>query len=209
MGRGSYRSPAPSTPISTLSSDANFARILRRLKPEKHHRQLIARNVAELPFLEQHGQPLPLLVLDTTVYIDDLQGNLTEKTKSLIRTAALWHSAVTEAELLSLIGLLNPTHPDTAHVVRQVTASVELRSEHRTLTPDREVWREAGVLAGLLGRLQHYGKADQRRTFNDALILLSAARQGCTVLTRNVADFDLLQQLAPHGKVLFYQKRER
>jgi hypothetical protein len=36
------------------------------------------------------------------------------------------------------------------------------------------------------------------------LIFLSAAKAGLTVLTRNLSDFDLLLQLAPYGKVLFY-----
>ena len=40
---------------------------------------------------------------------------------------------------------------------------------------------------------------------NDALIFFDARKHGRTVLTRNVADFDLLQQLAPDGQVLFYR----
>lgn len=36
------------------------------------------------------------------------------------------------------------------------------------------------------------------------LISLTAAKHGCAVLTRNVADFDLLMQLAPGGKAVFY-----
>jgi predicted nucleic acid-binding protein len=72
------------------------------------------------------------------------------------------------------------------------------------VNPDQRVWRDAGILAGLLARLQQYGKAEQRKSLNDALIFLSAAKAGLTVLTRNLSDFDLLLQLAPYGKVLFY-----
>lgn len=121
-----------------------------------------------------------------------------------LRLTEIWHSTVTEAELTALAGLLDPAHPSTRQAVQQVLASVERRPTHRILNPDREVWREAGILAGLLARLQNYGKADQRRALNDALIFLSAAKNGCAVLTRNISDFDLLMQLAP-GKVVFYQ----
>jgi hypothetical protein len=40
---------------------------------------------------------------------------------------------------------------------------------------------------------------------NDALIFLSAAKAGLAVLTRNIADYDLLAQLAGRGSVIFYQ----
>ncbi len=122
----------------------------------------------------------------------------------LLRSPYLWHSSVTEAELSALAGLLNPVHPDTAQALHQVFATIERRPSHRIVTPDREIWREAGILAGMLARLQQYGKAEQRKVFNDALIFLSAAKSGLTVLTRNISDFDLLSQLEPHGKVLFY-----
>lgn len=106
--------------------------------------------------------------------------------------------------MTALAGLLDPAHPKTLLAVQQVLASVERRPDHRILNPDRDVWREAGILAGLLARLQNYGKAEQRRAFNDALIFLSAAKNGCAVLTRNISDFDLLMQLAV-GKVVFYE----
>ena len=41
----------------------------------------------------------------------------------------------------------------------------------------------------------------------DCLIFVSARRRGLTVLTANVNDFDLLQQLVPDGKVAFYRPR--
>jgi len=42
---------------------------------------------------------------------------------------------------------------------------------------------------------------------NDALLLETARKYGLTVLTRNIGDFDLLQQLEPTAKVLFYERR--
>ena len=177
---------------------------MRRLKPEKRLKQLEYRNRAQLHFLPSFKPPFPKLLLDTTVYIDALQGNLPEYVEIALRTSNLWHSTVTEAELAALAGLLDPKHPNTASAIAQVTKSIELRPEHRNLTPDRDIWREAGILAGLLARLQQYGKNERRKALNDALIYLTASKYGCMVLTRNVSDFDLLMQLDSKGQAVFY-----
>lgn len=187
-----------------MSSSFAFQRSLRRLKPEKRQKGLAYRDRSQLRFLSNLKPPLPKLLLDTSVYIDALQGRLPDYTAIALRTGSLWHSSVTEAELAALAGLLNPTHSDTANVIAQVAASIEFRPEHRILTPDRETWREAGILTGLLARLQQYGKIEQRKALNDALIFLTATKNGCVVLTRNVADFDLLMQLDAKGQAIFY-----
>ena len=70
--------------------------------------------------------------------------------------------------------------------------------------PDRDTWRDAGILAGLLARLQRYGKNEQRKALNDALLFLTAAKNGCVVLTRKLSEFDLLMQLDPRGQAVFY-----
>lgn len=189
-----------------MSSSSNIHRSLRRLKPEKHTAQLKPRGRSMLTFVDPLKRSFPKLLLDTTVYIDALQGSFPHNAEGVLRASELWHSTVTEAELAALTGLLDPKHPDTPQVVKQVVSSIEKRPDHRILNPDADVWREAGILAGLLARLQHYGKSEQRRTLNDALIFLSAAKNGCDVLTRNVVDFDLLMQLAPFGKAIFYEK---
>jgi len=187
-----------------LSSD--IARSLRRLKPEKHRSPLKPRGWGQLEFLDATRLPPRKLLLDTTVYIDELQGRLPRSAEIALRASELWHSAVTEAELSALAGLLDPRHPETAKAVKQVAAVLGRRPQHRILAPDTEVWREAGILAGTLARLQGYGKGERRRVLSDALILLSATKNGCTVLTRNVEDFDLLMQVATFGKIVFYAR---
>jgi predicted nucleic acid-binding protein len=157
-----------------------------------------------LRFLKNLKPPFPKLLLDTTVYIDALQGRIPDNIEIALRTASLWHSSVTEAELAALAGLLDPAHPETASAIAKVAASIELRPAHRIITPDRDAWREAGILAGLLSRLQHYAKNERRKELNDALIFLTAAMNGCAVLTRNVSEFDLLMQLDPKGQAVFY-----
>jgi len=148
---------------------------------------------------------LPKVLLDTTVYIDKLQGKFPPSIDVLLDATSIWHSTVTECELTVLVGLLDPNHPDSARAIQELIGSIESRVTHRIVNPDEDVWREAGMLAGLVARLQQYGKAEQRRVLNDALIFLSAAKFGLAVLTRNVADYDFLMQLAPHGNAVFYE----
>ena len=186
------------------TSSSPFRQSLRRLTPEKRRKGLACRDRSQLRFLKNPGPPIPKLLLDTTVYIDVLQGRFPEDTEVALRTWSLWHSSVAEAELAALAGLLDPAHPETAGATAQVAAAIKLRPEHRILTPDRDTWREAGILAGLLARLQPDGKTEQRKALNTALIFLTAARNGCVVLTRNVTDFDLLMQLDAKGQAVFY-----
>ena len=192
-----------------MSSSSAFQQSLRRLKPEKRQKQLEYRDRAQLRFLPSLKPPFPKLLLDTTVYIDALQGNLPEYVDIVLRAGNLWHSTVTESELAALAGLLDPKHPETVSVISQVAEVIDQRPEHRILLPDRIIWREAGILAGILARLQHYDKNERRKAFNDALIFLTASKNGCVVLTRNVLDFDLLMQLDNTGQAVFYGSLNR
>lgn len=189
-----------------MSSKTILEESLRRLKPEKHRKALVIRNRTHLRFLMNAKPPYPKLLLDTTVYIDALQNRLPNEVEIALRAGGLWHSTVTEAELSVLGGLLDPSRPDFPGIVAQVAASIDQRPAHRILNPDRDIWREAGLLAGMLARLQGYGKNEQRKAVNDALIFLTAAKNGCTVLTRNISDFDLLMQLDARGQAIFYDR---
>lgn len=182
-----------------------FRATLRRLKPEKHRRPLKPRAESELDFIGVGRNRPAKLLYDTTVYIDVLQDRFPRDGEAMLRATEAWHSPVTEAELAAVCGLLDPAHSGTRQIIEQVTQIIERRSAYRTLTPDSSIWREAGTLSGTLARLQGYGKHQRRRVLNDALLFASAWKYGCTVLTRNLADFDFLQQLNPSGRVLFYK----
>lgn len=189
-----------------MNSRSALEQSLRRIKPEKHLKGLTQRSRSVLPFLANLKPPFPKLLLDTTVYIDTLQGVQPAEVNLALRSGDLWHSTVTEAELAALSGLLDPKRADTTTAVAQIAALIEMRPAHRVLSPDRDIWREGGILAGLLARLQHCGKDEQRKALNDALIFLTAAKHGCAVLTRNLSDFDLLMQLVPSGRAIFYDR---
>lgn len=185
--------------------NSDFQTTLRRLKPEKRRAQLKPRAESDLDFLETTSKKPRKLLYDTTVYIDILQNRFPQTGDLTLRATEAWHSPVTEAELAAAIGLLDPAHSETRDIVEQITTVIERRPGYRTIVPDPEIWREAGILSGILARLQGYGKDHRRRALNDALLFATARKHGCVVLTRNVVDFDLLQQLNPSGSVLFYK----
>ncbi len=180
-------------------------RSLRRYKPEKHIRPLQRRSDSQLDFLESIRTKPAKLLYDTTVYIDALQDKFPRTGELMLRAVEAWHSPVTEAELLSAVGLLEPHNSRTRPVINKIAAVIDQRPTQRTIVPDVIVWREASILSGILARLQGFDKDQRRRLMNDALLFVTAKRHGCTLLTRNVSDFDLMQQLEPAGRVLFYR----
>jgi predicted nucleic acid-binding protein len=180
--------------------------ILRRLKPEKRREPLKRRSHSELAFVERASHLPRVLLYDTTVYVDILQARFPAAADIAIRAADAWHSTVTEAELIAPCGFLNPDHPGAREATRRISEIIERRPARRTVAPDREIWLVAGILAGILARLQSYGSAERRQVLNDALIFATARKYGMTVLTRNAADFDFLQQLEPSGSVMFYER---
>lgn len=184
---------------------SEFQDTLRRLKPDKHRVRLTPRAESELEFLGTTSHRPAKLLYDTTVYIDILQGRFPQQGEALLRATEAWHSPVTDAELAATCGLLDPAHSQTSEIIEQIAAVIDRRPSYRTITPDPEVWRAAGVLSGTLARTQGYGREQRRRVLNDALLFATARKYGCAVLSRNVRDFDLLQQLDPSGRVMFYK----
>lgn len=180
-------------------------RSIRRYKPEKHIRPLRRRPDSELDFLETTSIKPAKLLYDTTVYIDVLRDQFPMTGDLMLRAVEAWHSPVTEAELISTVGLLEPDNPRTRPAIDRIAAVIDQRPLQRTIVPDVFVWREASILSGILARLQCFDKNQRRRLLNDALLFVTARRHGCTLLTRNVSDFDLMQQLVPAGRVLFYR----
>jgi predicted nucleic acid-binding protein len=77
---------------------------------------------------------------------------------------------------------------------------------HRVREPSQSAWGTAGILAGLASRLGGYQAGQERRLLNDALLFLQALEEGQIVLTRNIGDFDILNQLVPEGRILLYAR---
>ena len=182
--------------------DVAAARRWGRLDPR---RTLARRPDAELPFAsvdELAGQPL---LLDTCVYIDQMQGRAPALIEQLIDTRQVNHSTVAIQELMHTIGVLDAGDSRTAAVVDAITGSIQAMPEHRLFTPDAEVLGRAALLAGMLSRLQGYAQDARLKALQDCVLFLQAQKLGFTVLTANLAEFDLLLQLVPAGRVLFYR----
>ena len=178
---------------------------LRRLIADRRSARLAATLPKDLSFWDTQS-PLPgKVLLDTTVYVDILQRRFPIEADRFLRTADAWHSPITAAEMATTCTLLNPDHPGTAGVISVIDQSLKDRPPQRTLVPDQQTWIDAGLLCGLLVRIQGLTKTDRRRLLNDALLLETARKHGIAVLTRNINDFDMLQQLEPSAQVLFYE----
>jgi predicted nucleic acid-binding protein len=184
----------------------DLVRALRRLKPAKFDAPLRRRPAGELPFVTAAPRPGPELLLDTTVYIDGLQGRTPREVDDLVAMRVCNHSAVCLAELTRAYGRLDPSDPRTADALTSIDRTIAIMHPHRIREPSQSVWGTAGILAGLAFRLGTYQPGYERKLLNDALVFLQALENGEVVLTGNIADFDVLTQLVPEGRVLLYSR---
>lgn len=183
----------------------DLAAALRRLKPQRVASRLARRPDGVLPFVASPAGPGAELMLDTCVYIDVLQGRTPGEVDELLVLRIVNHSSVVLSELTHLFGRLDPAHAGTPGALRALRATIEDMPEHRLTRPSVRACGEAGILAGLASRLT--GRSAGAELLNDAALLLHASETGCVLLTRNVADFDLLQQLVPQAQIVLYQRR--
>jgi hypothetical protein len=181
---------------------------LRRLKPHKRLEQLTRRADSELAWASDEPLIGGALILDTSVYLDVLQGRTPDAVDELLTYRVCHHSAVCLAELTHVFGRLDPAHPSTSGVLQTVRDVIEDIPRHRLQAPDSAMWGEAGMLAGELFRLSGApkGAGHERKYLNDALIYLQARGIGASVLTGNVVDFDFLNQLVPGVPIILYRQ---
>lgn len=177
------------------------------MKPAKQLGPLKRREDNDLEFVLSTPIAGPEILLDTTVYIDVLQGRAPNELKGLLGARVNNHSAVALGELVAVYGTLNPSDSRTASVLASYDKIVAGIRSHRLSAPSVSAIAQAGILSGMLARLKSLPKEKRPALFNDAVIFLQALEDGRTVVTRNIGDFDMLQQLVPSGRVLFYRQR--
>lgn len=189
--------------ITSLSIDLDAA--IRRRKPDKHLGQFSPRPDAELTAVTDLPTAGGLaLVADTNVYINDAAGRLPQPVEAALDRTILFHCSVCVGEIATGIANGNPSHPgwkQTRKVYVEVMGAIP---DTRLLTPDDQVWCEAGLVAGTLARTQGFQAHQRKELLNDALILLTAAKAGLAVLTSDRDHYDLLQQLCPEARFVFY-----
>lgn len=187
-------------------ADFDFDATLRwaRFDPR---RTLARRDDTDLPFLADEPEAGSEVLLDTCVYIDSLQGRAPEALLALLDIRKANHSTVAIQELMHTVGVLDPGHPQTKTVIRQIGMVLQAMRPHRIFTPDADVLGRAALLSGMLCRLQGYERDARLRALQDCTLFLQSIKLGLTVVTGNVKDFDYLLQLIPSGRALFYRKR--
>ena len=105
------------------------------------------------------------------------------------------------------VGVLNPLDARTAGVIDEIGKQIKAIPQHRIFVPDIDVLGRAALLSGILCRLQGYGKDGKLRALQDCVLFLQAQKLGLVVLTANVSDYDILLQLIPTGRALFYRQK--
>lgn len=128
------------------------------------------------------------VLFDSSIYISALRRG-DEAATALRRFAAdapLWLSAVVLEELYAGAADRN------LQVVERLERDFERAK--RILVPNLSDWAQTGLVLARVAAKYHYEKIGQGRLTNDALIAVSAGRQGITVITANERDFRRLAE---------------
>jgi predicted nucleic acid-binding protein len=131
------------------------------------------------------------VLLDSSIYIKALRAG--DEPILILRRLApgapVWLSAVVLEELYAGASVHD----------RRVVERLErdFGSARRILVPNLNDWTQAGKVLARLVAAYGYERIGQARLTNDALIAMSAARQGITVITANERDFVQLAQFRP------------
>lgn len=161
----------------------------------------------ELPFVNASLTSGQGLLLDTCVYIDQMQGRSPSMLDDLIAQRQVNHSTVAIQELMHTVGVLSPSDARTRAVIAVIGKQIKAMPPHRIFAPDVEVLGRAALLSGILCRLQGYEKDGRLRALQDCVLFLQAQKLGLVALTANVSDYDILLQLIPTGRALFYRRK--
>jgi hypothetical protein len=172
-------------------------------------RRTLARRVdAELPFVTEEHVAGQALLLDTCVYIDQIQDRTPDVVDRLIATRRVNNSTVAIQELMHTVGVLDPDDPRTPNAIAEIRGLIRSMPPHRILAPDPDILGRAALLSGIVCRLQGYAADRKFRALHDCVLLLHAQKLGLTLLTANIGDFDVLLQLLRSGRVLFYRRKQ-
>jgi predicted nucleic acid-binding protein len=183
----------------------DLERALRKRKPAKRTIPLAPRPPDQRATLTNLPGGAPrILLLDTNVYINRAAGRLPPDIGDVIDQALLFHCSVALAELAVGVANADPSRPGWTALRDHYSALFAAIPRSRLVTPDAQIWAEAGVIAGTLTRTQRFQPHQRKECLNDALIFLTAAKAGIPVVTANRDDFDLIQQIAPEGQFLSY-----
>lgn len=134
---------------------------------------------------------MPAVLFDSSVYITALR--LEEEAADFLRRSAagqpIWLSSVVLEELYA--GAAGRDR----HAVERLERDFDRAG--RILVPNLKDWTATGKILARLADKYDYEHIGRDRLTNDALIALSAARLGITVVTANARDFARLSEFRP------------
>jgi len=170
-------------------------------------RQLTRRSDSDLPFDPGSVARGAAILPDSCFYIDAVKGLVPPSVAALVETPMrrLLHSTVCRAELAAGAAKLPVADPRTPGSRARIASILARMPAENLVQPSAAAWDAAGALAGTLARTQGLAKGAHLTLLLDAAILLSALERNACVITANVGDFDLLTQLRPETKLLFYR----
>ena len=143
------------------------------------------------------GKSVAGILFDSSIYITAFrqgEGSILEMRRACrssdSSSAPLWLSAVVLSELL--VGASEKR-------ARQqlLETEREFLKLNRLLVPGQRDWSLAGQVLAQIGAKYGYDQVGRARLTNDALIAMSAARNGFTVLTKNASDFKKIAEFRP------------
>jgi len=131
---------------------------------------------------------MPPVLFDTSLYISALRRgeNGVVALRRIAPDVRVWLSVVVLQELYAGAGDCD----------RDLIEGLELDFEmgNRILIPTLEDWTVTGQVLARLAAKYDYDQIGRGRLTNDALIAMSAGRQGVTVITSNKKDFSRLAE---------------
>ncbi len=134
---------------------------------------------------------MPSVMFDSSINIAALQmrHGAALELRRLAKGESIWLSSVELEELY--VG----ANAKNRHVVERFERDFDRAS--RVLVRDLKDWAQAGEVLALLAARYDFDQIGRGRLTNDALIAISAARTGTTVITANARDFERLAEFRP------------
>jgi predicted nucleic acid-binding protein len=131
------------------------------------------------------------VLLHTSIYITALRAgdDAVLKLRRYTAGSPLWLSSVVLEELYAGV------QPRDSRIVERLDRDFDKAG--RMLVPNLNDWTLTGKLLARLAARYDYELIGQARLTNDALLAMSAARRGITIVTANERDFGRLAQFHP------------
>lgn len=131
---------------------------------------------------------MPGLIFDTSVYVSAFRnGDFDIFSVRSTDTVPLWLSSVVLEELYA-----GASDASAQKVLNKLEK--EFSNLNRILVPNQNDWTSTGRVLNKIGEKYGFEKIGKTRLTNDALIAMSAARTGLSILTANPKDFKLIAE---------------